>query len=483
MMLLFAILILEWLELSHAVVTSKLSVTMSALSGDIGAMYATVRTNVVNGAYRVTSLHPAGYLSKISRSPVKKEVNQIKEIIYVPSLLSSAGADFLCCTEDDEHWCSQLCERGYVVHMLTNLAPRSDYEDAIESVLSWRTKTIPARSICLCASELTCPILLRYLSIALMMGPHRKDVGAVALLQPPPLQKLSSFEGRNSVLSRYKHLGEEQVRECVGDYGQVVYDLLHNKAPPAKPSTEEEEQDATEKERKRLEEARLRAEIETLEWQSSEDYKGKEAKRMRNLKKKKEKLQKMVYDNQGCVSSGDLLAAKLKQLAQNPLTVADICQEGPALRRASLVGEALKDRILVICTDNHQPRSQQGQGASPLFPEEREREGRVGADDDSVESIFELMDAYSEPEDTWGRQACAEVAALYQNEPVVHLPDIEDEEEEEEGAKGRVLLVAEKEEEDEEEEDVWDAEMTRKHRLLAEVLDQWLVGLTTFGYI
>jgi hypothetical protein len=70
----------------------------------------------------------------------------------------------------------------------------------------------------------------------------------------------------------------------------------------------------------------------------------------------------------------------------------------------------------------------------------------------------------------------------------VHLPDIEDEEEEEEeeeeeGAKGRVLLVAEKEEEDEEEEDVWDAEMTRKHRLLAEVLDQWLVGLTTFGYI
>ena len=112
----------------------------------------------------------------------------------------------------------------------------------------------------------------------------------------------------SSVLSRYKHLGEEQVRECIGDYGQVVYDLLHNKAPPAKPSTEEEEQDATEKERKRLEEARLRAEIETLEWQSSEDYKGKEAKRMRNLKKKKEKLQKMVYDNQGCVSSGDLLA-------------------------------------------------------------------------------------------------------------------------------------------------------------------------------
>ena len=106
----------------------------------------------------------------------------------------------------------------------------------------------------------------------------------------------------------------------------------------------------------------------------------------------------------------------------------------------------------------------------------------MGADDDSMGSIFELMDAYSEPEDTWGRQACAEVAALYQNEPVVHLPDIEDEEEEEEeGAKGRVLLVAEKEEE--EEEDVWDAEMTRKHRLLAEVLDQWLVGLTTFGYI
>ena len=206
-------------------------VTMSVLSGNVGAMYTTVRTNMINGAYCVTSLHPAGYLSKLSRSPTKREVDRIKEIVYVPSLLSSASADFVSYAEDDEHWCSQLCERGYVVHMLTSLDPGTDYEDAIESVLSWRVKTIPARSICVCASELACPILLSYLSKALMMGPLRKDVGAIALIQPPPLLKMSGISGKSTVLNRYKHLSEEEIKKCVGEYNEAVYDLLHNRAP------------------------------------------------------------------------------------------------------------------------------------------------------------------------------------------------------------------------------------------------------------
>lgn len=457
------------------------SVTMNALSGDIGAMYTTVRTNVINNAYQVTSLHPAGYLSKLSRKAVKKEENRIREIVYIPSLLSRAGADFSLYAEDDEHWCSQLCEKGYVVHVLTNLAPRTDYEDAIESILSWRAKSIPVRSICVCASELACPILLRYLSIALMMGPHRKDVGAVALVQPPPLLKLSSVAGKNTVLSRYKGVVEEEVKKCVGVYGQAVYDLLHNKTPVKQRGVEQGE-DASEKERKRLEEARLRAEIETLEWQSSDEYKGKEAKRMRNLKKKKAKLEKMVYNKSGAVQEDDLLAAKLRGLARNPLTVADICQEGPGLRRASMVGGALKDRILVVCTDDAHLDAPSLLGPLTTAAEgESEELEWPSIDEDSTESIFNLMDAFSAQEDVWGRKACEELAALYQNDPIVYLPDIVLEEEGEVGGNGQVLFAADGEEGGE--RDVWDIETTRRHRVLGEVIDQWLQGLALFSYI
>ena len=74
--------------------------------------------------------------------------------------------------------------------------------------------------------------------------------------------------------------------------------------------------------KKELGEAKLRAEIEMLEWQSSDEYKGKEAKKMRNLKSKRSKLEKMIYNKQRTVDSSDLISMRLQRLQREPITTA-----------------------------------------------------------------------------------------------------------------------------------------------------------------
>ena len=465
---------------------------LSLGSHDINAKYTTVRSSVVNQKYQVKSMIPAGYLSRLPRSggANRDEQIRIKEIVYIPSLLNTWGEDSVRNAEDDEHFLSVLVEKGYRVHMLTNSDPYVDYIDALESMVSWLSRTVPPRSLALCASELACPSLLRYVTIALQMGPARADLGALCLIQPPPLQSLSHDMGRRSILQRYLHLDARNIAEDVGkEYGPAIYDILHSRKPmdsPEAPSTEASEEDAEKK--KKLEEAKLRAEIEMLEWQSSAEYKGKD-KKMRNLKSKRSKLEKMLYDKQRALDPTDLINMRLERLRRQPLTLSSVCEgveAPPYLHRARDVGKAMKDRILVICTDS-------GESAEPLLgisaSDAKEITPPFYEPNASIESLFEMMvQDPTDKADLWGRAACEEAARLFNNEPIICLEDIAEEEfedkDEDEGGQEMLRLPLRAQRKSETgAQTLWGPEAERRHAMLAEVLDQWIVGLTSFGHL
>ena len=253
--------------------------TLSLGTHDINAKYTTVRHNVVNQKYQVKSMIPAGYLSRLPRSGRGREDSiTIREVIYIPSLLTVSSEDGVQHAEDDEHFLSALVEKGYRVHLLTNNDPYMDHIDALESLVSWlSSKSVPPRTLAIVANELACPLLLRYMTVALQMGPQRADLGALCLIQPPPLQSLSTDTGRRRVLGRYLHLAQEQIAEGAGEeYGVAIHNLLHStgKTYPASAfateggisSEKPSEIDVDEaRKKKELGEAKLRAEIEMLE--------------------------------------------------------------------------------------------------------------------------------------------------------------------------------------------------------------------------
>ena len=215
-----------WLTLLSVVFYVQCVAALSLGTSDIGAKYTTLRRSVVNQKYQLTSLVPAGYLSRLPRAGTKREeVVRIKEIVYVPSLLSAAPEDNVANVEDDEHWLSLLCEKGYKVHVLTNCDCNTDVVEAVQSIIASMVKArVPARSIAVCANELACPSVLRYLSVALQMGPARADIGACVLIQPPPLQAIASNAGRTRLLQqRYLHLSEDEL-------GPTIYQLLRRQS-------------------------------------------------------------------------------------------------------------------------------------------------------------------------------------------------------------------------------------------------------------
>lgn len=461
---------------------------LSLGSHDINAKYTTVRSDIVNQKYQVKSMIPAGYLSRLPRSGGRRDEQvRIKEIIFIPSILNKWGEDGVKNAEDDEHFLSALVEKGYRVHMLTNSDPYLDYIDGLESMVSWLSKTVPLRSLALCASELACPGLLRYVTVALQMGPARADLGALCLIQPPPLQSLSPA-GRRSILERYLHLDEKSISESTGsEYGPAIYDLLHSRKaamdlPVASIDTSDREGGEEELKKRMLEEAKLRAEIEMLEWQSSDEYKGKD-KKMRNLKSKRSKLERMLYNKQAALDSTDLITMRLERLRRQPLTLSSLCDgtgAPPYLHRAREVGEAMKDRILVICTDSGEA-TEPLVGVSALPNDDTDRLSSFYAPDASIESIFQMM-AEGPAETVWGRKACEEAARLYNNEPIICLEDIPLEEDGAENGRGMPLRTQQRVDL-EEQLSPWGPEAERRHEVLAEVVDQWLGQLTSFGYL
>eukprot|EP01041_Mallomonas_annulata_P002568 gene2568-5011_t len=157
---------------------------------------------------KVITLSPRGWLNRSLKATglVNNRATssiKVKEIIYIPNTIPLLWSDDLeLCTEDD-HMCTILCDQGFVVHCMSPISI-NNFDAAVSEVMKWRSEFTSARSMAIVAQELSIPRLLTWLAeTALPMTSRRVEVGAVVLIDPPPLQSLSMSEGRMRILRRY----------------------------------------------------------------------------------------------------------------------------------------------------------------------------------------------------------------------------------------------------------------------------------------
>jgi len=351
------------------------SSTSSLIANDLQS----VRRTVLKRGVSVLSLHPQGWLMRATRK--QDAAVAIKEVVYVPSPLSLSSKEEEEEEEeegftDDEHLCSRLCDRGYVVHVLMPpMDDRLDYFDALMQVLQWRRseQKVPLRTVCVVAQELACPHVLNWLAKALQMQTQqmRMDVGACVLIQPPPLEMLTSEQGRVHILERrYGHL----------DFCSRVL------------AAEEKKDAVNDDDKTRVGGVMLEEEIALIEWQSSQAYKDPLAVLMRKQRERREFVDKIKYNTGGAGDDNDERRRKLGLLP----SVLQLVGARPVL--AVAVGEALQNRILVISTEKEYER---------------------------------------EEVDDWSHASCQELAALYKAGAVINTlqaRDLEREEEQDETA-------------------------------------------------
>ena len=342
--------------------------------------------------------------------------------------------------------------------------------------------------------------------LAQLCGDFRTRVDA---LQMGPL--LSSMHSSTGEVDRQK--GERE--GCVAPASTAA-------VAAAIEDTIKEQQEARHREER--EEAKLRAEIETLEWQSSAEYKGTDAKRRRNLTSKRAKLDKILYNKEATNAPYNM-----------PLTMEDLCGPAPPAHRARAIGQCLEHRMLVVCTaeeglgvpapaapeaasalsgyvpeggllqpfDGDEGRllqsfdvdgqtQIQGQyrygGGGDFFAAfdtaaQEEGQGRYGGGEGP--SFFEAFDMAAQ-EEAWGRQSCEDVAHTYSNGPVISLQALLDEDEEAASESGAEAEGGVYERDSCYEFDpVWSEATRRRHAKLAVVVEQWLRMLSSerFGYL
>lgn len=187
----------------------------ATLSVDMGSSFSTVRRLSLHHGTILSSL-PSGWLAKATK-PIRFDQSDvhISNVLYLPSFFDLEGENIADAVVDDGHFVSHLCDRGFAVHTLMPFSSK-DATGLLSEALSVLTgtriglgineeragRTTP-RNIAIIGHELSCHQLLSFLSeVALPMSPNRVDIGAVVLLDPPPIQSLLSKEGRRRILQR-----------------------------------------------------------------------------------------------------------------------------------------------------------------------------------------------------------------------------------------------------------------------------------------
>lgn len=169
----------------------------------------------------VVSMVPKGWLPSASKAarPYHNKP-RITDIVYMPSFFSVNESSSFDAILEDEHFTSLLCDEGFTIHSINPYKAKDSktmFKDIVFELLTKQRSTgqvkqcsavigsaATGRNLALVGCELSCIHLLNYLSeTALPMSTRRVDIGAVVLIDPPPLPSLLSSHGRLRILSRY----------------------------------------------------------------------------------------------------------------------------------------------------------------------------------------------------------------------------------------------------------------------------------------
>jgi hypothetical protein len=131
----------------------------------------------------------------------------IKEIVYIPSFFNFILDRTVTSCVDDDHFCSILCDKGFTVHVV-DYKHKDSMNDVLLDVINWRVREwrVSPRNLCILGQELSVPKVLAFLAevaFPFKANSTRLDVGAVVLIDPPPLYSLGTSRERVRLLERY----------------------------------------------------------------------------------------------------------------------------------------------------------------------------------------------------------------------------------------------------------------------------------------
>ena len=434
----------------------------------------------------VTSLEPQGWMTrsmKATRSSIQEGKMAIREIIYIPCPISFGDENY----GDDEHFCSYLCDKGYPVHVLVPLeiSPTS-YQKAIAEIVKWRmTLNVPARTLALVTNEIVSSWLLTYLNdIALPMTPLRQDVGAVVIIDPPPLISYLTSSGQNNVVKRYYN--------SYNDFGyykntmrsssctkKTEHDILSWKmyrkridnivglkeildTSNSSPSVINEMNDTTNDAIDYSDDFRA---FTGLIQDKEFDYDRAVFFATVGKKKKKKLTTRRLASSSISVKTTDTHTTKGKSqfVSSEVNTVGALLGSPPLGTKMISISETLKDRILVISTikDN---KNQSTNDASFNSDNSENDES-----DHYLEALFPMTDI-----DDWGYDSANEMATMYKAGPVISL---ENDNNDNDDNHDNDYSDDDDSNDDDSNDDV------SSHKKLSDIVSDWLSMLTSFGYL
>lgn len=447
------------------------------------------RTTLPQCQASVVTCEPHGWMTRSSAvtGTSTSAAIGVREIVYLPSALSIYPEDADADGEgalDDHHFVSLLADRGFTVHILRPNLDRSPastavsadpttalhqlYLEALTQFVSLRVRThrVPASCLCLLADELAAPRLLAYLAdVALpIASTTRANIGAAVLIDPPPLLPLHTLSGRRRLLkSRYAEpllspaahrrvvaphasqraavaVWKSTFRSLHGDgTGRVAQALLallrsdpptpslslssvddeeegvdtSTSSPPTPPLPPTESTTA-------VEEMLLAEELRMLVRDTLTDASDPWAHRLHTLRSRpRPGSTRLPLTAMGTADTRTAIAAR----SSGTLPVEALA--GPCPRHARAVGEAMRNRLLVLSTLDDPPPTPSGDRMRSAVS--------FGNDDDGGLFVGEEEGGVDEA-DEWGYAAAEEAARLYSAGPVIDLSgdadeDTEDDEE------------------------------------------------------
>ena len=270
---------------------------------------------------------------------------------------------------EDEHFCSLLCDQGFIVHII-DYHYNSPMKEILRDIISWRCKvsrTTP-KNIAIIAQELSIPKVLHFLTdTAYPTSSQGIDIGAVVLIDPPPLNSLITPQGRLQTLNRYfePYYSVEKFRN------RFSSDTHSDVSLP-------------------------------IRWE-----------RFRRQLNADDALSQMLIDSEDRYSGAIVRnfdehydIDDYSVLASNTALVIASQLLGKAPTRVSDIAKALKDRILVV---NSFEASAEQVAENVDISEE--------TDEDNIWSII----GSSFGKEDWGYECAESVADMYQAGPVIHL--------------------------------------------------------------
>lgn len=185
--------VLIGLLLCHCVITASYGL----------ANHVSISRTVLKSS-KIITLVPKGWLLRSVKYSSKISQNCVKEILYFPSVSCLNCCDSIEYALDDEHFCSLLVDKGYAIHLVTSLKGE---EVNLNEILSWKINHSYSNSIStqygLICHELSVPKILRSLSLQYSERSYFDNIGAIVVIDSPPLNSLYDFPGRVHILEKY----------------------------------------------------------------------------------------------------------------------------------------------------------------------------------------------------------------------------------------------------------------------------------------